>query len=125
MLDHAIAQRIANILDDKKANNIIALNVSGMTVVCEYMVIASGRSVPHVKALYDAVYEELNEQLSLTPRRSEGVNEGHWIVMDYGGIVVHIFHPEERAYYNLERLWSDGQNQLTLVFDAPENSDDR
>lgn len=120
MPDHAIAQKIAQILDSKKGGNIIALNVSELTVVCEYMVIASGRSTPHVKALYDAVDEELTEKLNIVPRRVEGVNEGRWIVMDYGSIMVHIFHPEEREYYNLERLWNDGQNQLTLVFDEPE-----
>ena len=118
MPDHAIAQKIAQILDSKKGGNIIALNVSELTVVCDYMVIASGRSTPHVKALYDAVDEELTEKMNITPRRVEGVNEGRWIVMDYGSIIVHIFHQEEREFYNLERLWDDGSNRITLTFET-------
>lgn len=119
MQDHAMVQQLAEALYNKKARDIIALDVSGLTVICDYMLIATGRSVPQVQALTDEV-EEAAKQLGLPLRRAEGQNEGRWVVMDYGKIIVHIFHTEERAYYNLERLWEDGQNRLVLPFDQTE-----
>ena len=80
------------------------------------MIIASGRTAAQVKALADEVDEKMAEA-GWNLRRSEGATEGRWIVMDYGSILVHIFHQEERAYYNLERLWEDGSNRLVLPFD--------
>lgn len=116
MQDNALAQEIAQVLYDKKARDIIALNVSGLTVICDWMVIASGRNANQVKAMADEVDDRM-AQRGLTLRRMEGQNEGRWIVMDYGFILVHLFHQEERAYYNLERLWEDGGNRLPLPFD--------
>ena len=121
MQDLALAQKICDILYDKKAKDIVALDVTAMTPICEYMIIASGRSTTQVHALTDAVEEVLAEELDIHPRRMEGQNEGRWVVMDYGFILVHIFHPEEREYYNLERLWEDGENRLVLPFDQTES----
>lgn len=112
----ALAQQIASILYDKKAQDILALNVGHMTVITDTMVIASGRSAIQVKTLADEVDERLAQE-GIHPRRSEGHNEGRWIVIDYASVIVHIFHQEERAYYNLERLWEDGSNRLVLPFD--------
>lgn len=116
MQDNAIVQEIAQVIYDKKGRDIIALDVQGLTVICDYMVIATGRSAAQVKALADEVDERM-AQRGLDLRRTEGQNEGRWIIMDYGSILVHIFHQEERAYYNLERLWEDGTNRLPLPFD--------
>lgn len=116
MQDNAIVQEIAQVIYDKKGRDIIALDVQGLTVICDYMVIATGRSASQVKALADEVDERMAQQ-GLDPRRTEGQNEGRWIIMDYGSILVHIFHQEDRAYYNLERLWEDGTNRLPLPFD--------
>ena len=116
MTDNALAQAIGSWLYDKKAKDIIALNVSHLTVITDYMVIASGRTTTQVKALADEVDEKMAEA-GWNLRRSEGAAEGRWIVMDYGSILVHIFHQEDRAYYNLERLWEDGSNRLILPFD--------
>lgn len=116
MQDNAIAQEIAQVLYNKKAQDIIALNVSELTVICDWMVIASGRSANQVKAMADDVDDQM-AQHGLVLRRLEGQNEGRWIVMDYGHILVHLFHYEEREYYNLERLWEDGGNRLPLPFD--------
>ncbi|MDD6050454.1 MAG: ribosome silencing factor [Clostridiales bacterium] len=116
MTDIAITQEIAQTLYKNKANNILALDVRELTVICDYMVIASGRNANQVKALSDDVDERMAE-LGLTLRRSEGANEGRWIILDYGHIMVHIFHQEERQFYNLERLWEDGNNRLVLPFD--------
>lgn len=111
-----MTQHISSILYEKKAQDIIALSVAHMTVLADYMVIASGRSSLQVKALADEVDERMSKQ-GLHPRRKEGHNEGRWIVIDYGAIIVHLFHQEEREYYHLERLWEDGSNRLVLPFD--------
>ena len=114
-----LAQRIAKILYDKKALDITVLRVGHMTVITDYMVIASGRSSLQVKALADDVDDALAlEGVSLRAR--EGQGEGRWIVLDYGTVLVHIFHPEDRQFYHLERLWEDGENRVALPFLAEE-----
>ena len=108
-----IALCAAKALDDKKAVEILVLEIGHRTVIADYMVIASGRSVPQVKALLDTLEEKLGEQ-GIQPRRREGAAEGRWAVLDYGSVIVHIFHEQERAYYQLERLWIDGDNSVPL-----------
>ena len=98
---------ICKILDDKKAVDIKALYVADKTIIAEWFVVCSGRSSVQVKTLCDEL-EDRGHELGLTVRRKEGYNEGRWIVLDFGDILVHIFHPEEREYYHLERLWEDG-----------------
>lgn len=103
------AMRICDILYEKKALDILAIHVGDKTVIADWFVIASGRAVPQNKALSDAL-EEKSAELGWTIRRREGYGDGRWIVLDYGDILVHLFHPEERKYYNMERLW-DEDNQ--------------
>ena len=93
-------------LDNKKAFDILALNVADKTIIADWFIIASGRSTTQVKALCDELEEKAAES-SLIAQRKEGYQEGRWIVVDFGTILVHIFHPEEREYYKLERLWAD------------------
>ena len=114
-----LAQRIARILYDKKALDITVLRVGHMTVITDYMVIASGRSSLQVKALADDVDDALALE-GVTLRAREGQGEGRWIVLDYGTVLVHIFHPEDRQFYHLERLWEDGENRVLLPFLAGE-----
>lgn len=116
MQDKAVAQEIARVLDDHKALDIVALDVSGMTVVTDYMIIASGRSANQVKALADYVDERMAD-LDIPFHRIEGLHEGRWIIIDYGHILVELFHQEERAFYNLDRLWDEGTNRLELPFE--------
>ena len=111
-----LVQEAAQELYKNKAGQIVALDVQGMTVICDYMLIAAGRTVNQVKALADDVDERMAE-LGVPIRRREGQNEGRWIILDYGFMLVHIFHAEEYEYYNLERLWTDGSNRLVLPFD--------
>ena len=109
-LDEALRQQaegLCGILYNKKAQDILAIHVADKTIIADWFVICSGRSVPQVKALCEEV-EEKAETLGLTLRRREGYTEGKWIVLDYGDILVHIFHPDERKYYNMERLWDEG-----------------
>ena len=119
-----LVKQIAKVLDDKKALDIIALDVSHLTVITDYMVIASGRSVLQTRSLADDLDDKMTE-LGIPLRTREGYQEGRWIVMDYGTVLVHIFHPEAREYYHLERLWADGTNAIdlsgVLVDDQPKN----
>ena len=102
----AIALAAAKALDAKRGKDIVVLKVDEMTVITDYMVIATGCSVPQVKALAENVEEEL-AKLDLFARRREGVNEGHWCILDYGDVMVHVFQTETRDFYKLEQLWAD------------------
>lgn len=108
--------KIAQLLYDKKAQNIVVLKVAHRTIVTEYMVIATGRTALQVKALAEEVEDHLAEMGEFV-RRKEGHNHGRWIVLDYGSILVHVFHTMERAYYRLDQLWDDGGNRLALPFE--------
>ncbi|MBR2824224.1 MAG: ribosome silencing factor [Clostridia bacterium] len=116
MQDQEIVLKLAQTLYDRKAGDIVALRVGHLTVLCDYMVIASGRTVSQVEALAQEV-DEMMAKAGVPLRRSEGAREGRWVVLDYGFIMVHLFHRDDRAFYHLERLWSDGTNQLDLPFD--------
>ncbi len=115
-----LIEKIASILYEKKAQDIVALDVSGMTVITDGMVIASGRSALQVKTLADEVEDRLSES-GISPLRKEGQQEGRWVVLDYGSVLVHIFHTQEREFYQLERLWESGENRIALPFEAVED----
>ena len=110
-----LISRILTLLYEKKAQQIVALDVSGLTVITECMIIANGRSALQVKTLADQVEDHLAE-LSIFPLRKEGHQEGRWIVLDYGSVLVHLFHTEEREFYRLDKLWDDGTNHIPLPF---------
>lgn len=116
MQDQELVMKLAQTLYDRKAGEITALKVGHLTVLCDFMVIASGRTATQVNALADEV-DEMMAKEGVPLRRSEGVHEGRWIVLDYGNIMVHIFHRDERAFYHLDRLWTDGTNEIALPFD--------
>ena len=105
------ALAICEVLDNKKAMDIIALNVADKTIIADWFVICSGRAVQQVKSLADEVDQKAAE-LGLNLRRSEGYGEGKWIVLDFADILVHIFYPEERKYYNMERLWDENDSAI-------------
>ena len=109
MEGYELAKACAKALSEKKAQDIVILDVHEQTVVCSYFVIASGRSTTQVRALGDAVEEKLEKE-GVSPARKEGLREGRWGVLDYGDVVVHIFNEESRLYYYLERLWDSGRN---------------
>ncbi len=121
MTERDLALKIANILYDKKASDIVVLKVGHLTVLTDYLIISTGRSALQVKALADHVEEAL-EEAGVQPRRVEGRGDVRWVVMDYAQVIVHIFRPDEREFYHLERLWSDGQNRVALPFDQEEDA---
>lgn len=106
--------QLCKILYNKKAMDIRAIEVTDKTIIADWFIVCSGRGVPQVKALSDEL-EEKAAEMGLIPRRKEGYQEGRWIVLDFGDLLVHLFHPEERTYYNLERLWDDGRNVITYT----------
>jgi ribosome-associated protein len=104
-----LALLAAKILHNKKADDIIVLDVAALTIISDYFVICSGKSFIQVKALQNELEYRL-QQHGYTLLGKEGHNEGHWIVMDYGNVVIHIFHQEDRRFYDLERLWTGAQS---------------
>ncbi|MEG1524271.1 MAG: ribosome silencing factor [Clostridia bacterium] len=97
---------LCEVLYHKKAFDILPIHVADKTVIADWFIIASGRVPSQVKALCDEV-EDKAPEYGLTLIRTEGYTEGRWIVLDYGHILVHLFHPEERQYYSVERLWDE------------------
>lgn len=104
-----IARRIADLLDDKKAVDIKALDVRGLANFADYFVFASGRSDRQTKALHDAIREGMKDHPGMLPVHTEGERERRWILLDYGDVIVHVMIPEVREYYRLEQLWSDAE----------------
>ncbi len=104
------ALAICKCLAQKKAKGIVYISVKDTSSVCDYFVVAGGSSRIQVRSLAETVDEKMEEDYGLTPRRSEGIREGRWAVLDYADVVVHIFGDEERDFYNLERLWENGDN---------------
>lgn len=98
----------------KKAEDVRVLNVSHLTIVADYFILASGRSDVHVKSLCDEIKKHMNDS-GREQLRIEGYREGRWIVIDYGDVLIHIFHKREREFYGLERLWIDGNNSMVIT----------
>ncbi|MGD9559111.1 MAG: ribosome silencing factor [Oscillospiraceae bacterium] len=103
-----LAKKIVGILDNKKAQDIKLLKVEDLTVLADYFVIASGSSSTQVGALTDEVDFQLG-QAGVQPLRIEGAKTRSWVLLDYGAVVVHIFYPEQREFYALERMWADAE----------------
>lgn len=102
-----LVRRIAVLAQDEKALNVSILDIRNLTVLADFFVIASGRSVLQVKNLADTIARTLSEEMGLNPLRQEGLAEGKWIVLDYGTIIIHLFRQEERDFYQLESLWGE------------------
>jgi len=102
-----VALVAAEAAGDKKAEDIVALDVSQLLVVTEYFVIATGRTNIQVRAIADEVEEQIRAKAGEKPIGREGVGENKWVLLDYGDVVVHVFQPEERDFYRLEKLWGD------------------
>lgn len=92
--------------DDKRAEDIVALNLKGISLIADYFIICHGNSEKQVQAIAREVKEKAEEN-HFDVKRIEGFDEAKWILIDLGDVVIHIFHRDERNYYNLERLWGD------------------
>ena len=94
-------------LDDMKGEDTVTIDLSGKTTIGDYMVVTSGRSTRHVGAVADHIVEDL-EKAGLPDVRVEGQPHCDWVLIDAGDVIVHVFRPEVRAFYNLEKMWSGG-----------------
>ena len=112
-----LAQRAAAILIDRKANDVVLLSLKGVSDMTDFFLIASGTSDTHVRALGNAVLEDLKKETGQMANHIEGVSQGRWVLLDYVDFVVHVFHPTLRNFYQIERLWADAQ-VIPLTADA-------
>ena len=96
-------------LEDKKGENVCAIDISSVSVLADYFVIANGNSDSQVRALVENVEEKMHKA-GYELKEQEGNNSGTWVLLDYGDIIIHIFDRENRPFYNLERIWSDGKD---------------
>lgn len=105
-----LANKIAAAAADKKATDIILLNMEDISSVTDYFMICSARNTPQVQAIADNIEEELDKE-NILPAHKEGYTEGRWVLLDYGDVVAHIFLEAERDFYNLEQLWADAPSE--------------
>ena len=103
------AKTCAEAAADKKASDIVALDMTGISDFTDVFMIISADSEPQIKAVASGIREKMREQHGLHVLAEDGFPSSQWIVLDYGDIIIHIFHPTKRALYNLERLWSDAK----------------
>lgn len=108
MTQNEMLKKIIKTLDSKKAEEIKAIKITDLTILADYFIIANGTSTTHTKTLAEEVEYQLSQE-GIEPNRTEGYNGSNWVILDYGDIVVHVFYKETRDYYQLERLWADGE----------------
>ena len=102
-----LMEQCVRIADDRKAANIVSLNVSEFSSLADYYVLCTGTSEPHLKAIIDSIGREIKKQYSIAPTRIDGTATSHWMLMDYGNVMIHAMTEEARDLYNLENLWGD------------------
>jgi ribosome-associated protein len=105
---HDLARKVALLAEEKKAADILVLDVSGLTTVTEAFVICTGGSEPQLAAITESIVSGMAED-GITSAHRHRAATSHWIVLDYGSVIVHIFTPPERDFYKLEQLWSDAK----------------
>lgn len=106
-----IALAAAEAADDKKAVDIEVLDVQNLTIIADYFVICSGNSETQVKAIANGIEKSLSDS-EIYPKKIAGKQESRWILMDYADVIIHVFHKDEREFYELERLWADAEKIL-------------
>jgi ribosome-associated protein len=111
MTPEEIAHAIAEYASDRKALEIVALDLREILGYADYFVICTGRTDRQARAIHDAIHMGMKSDHGMLPRRVEGVSQGNWILMDYLDVVVHVFTPETREYYRLEQLWGEAPAQ--------------
>lgn len=116
-----ILEAAVKALDLKKAEDIQVIGIKDLTIIADYFVIADGTSNTHTRALADEVEFQISEKCGgLKPRQVQGNNGSNWIILDYSDIVIHVFSKEQREFYNLERLWSDGEQMDISAWIKPD-----
>lgn len=103
----ALAETVINSLEDDKAEDITKIDLQGKSSLADVMVIASGRSARHVASIADHLAQTIKDATG-RPVKIEGLPNADWVLLDIGDIIIHLFRPEVRAFYNLEKIWADG-----------------
>ena len=109
-----LAHRIVEIASDKKGNDIVLLRTAELTTMADFFVIVSGRSDRQVQALAGAIVDELRDD-GIRPLGVEGRQSSRWVLLDFGSVIVHVFAPDEREFYGLERLWGKAAQVVRVV----------
>jgi ribosome-associated protein len=110
MIDsETLARACAAAAADKKAENPVMLDMQGISNFTDFFVICSGSSEPQLKAIASAIREQVREKHDRRPRSEDGFPASQWVILDYGDVIVHLFHTEKRELYGLENLWSDAR----------------
>ena len=104
-------ERIINLIMGKKGENIVVLDVRGITSISDFLIITTGNSNVHVKAIADEVREKMKKNYKIKSWHVEGMEAQKWILLDYIDIVVHIFNSYTRSFYNIEKLWEDAKSR--------------
>jgi ribosome-associated protein len=108
-----IARRAVALAEDKKAADIVLLDLAALTTLADYFVICSGGSERQLDAIADGIVEGLREE-GVRPIGREGTSASHWVLLDFGSVIVHVFTPPDRDYYQLERHWSEAKTVLRV-----------
>ena len=104
-----MAQLAYQALDDKKGEDIKIIDISEISVLADYFIIANGSNESQVRALVENVEDTLSKE-GFEPKQREGYGLGNWVLLDFGNIIVHVFDKENRLFYDLERIWRDGKH---------------
>lgn len=107
-----LARAIAEAADDRKGGDIVLLNVADVSYLADYFVVVSGFSSVQVRAIARSIEDQVLEEFNRPPIHMEGLEEGNWILLDYGNVIAHIFMPDQREFYNLEAFWGHGERIL-------------
>ncbi|MDQ0339592.1 ribosome-associated protein [Caldalkalibacillus uzonensis] len=109
-----LLKAVVDSAEEKKAQDVVVLDIRGLSVVADYFVICHGNSETQVQAIAESIRDKA-EELGLNPKPMEGLDQSRWVLLDLGDVVVHVFHREEREFYNLEKIWADASRvELSL-----------
>lgn len=109
-----LADLCMRIADDRKAENVISLQMTGTTLPADYFVLCTGNSEPHLQAIADRIEREVKTAFGFRPRATEGTAASRWMLLDYGTVVIHVMTAEMRELYRLESLWGDAPRQEAI-----------
>jgi ribosome-associated protein len=110
-----LARQIVNVIGGKRGEDVLLLDIRDVTILADYFVIASAVSKRQTKAIVNAIIDQTKEDFDTKPLRVEGEPESGWVLMDYGAVVVHLFAPEARDYYDLEGFWQDARVVVRML----------
>jgi ribosome-associated protein len=110
-----LARRIVDVIADRKGEDVLLLDIHEISILADYFVIGSAVSKRQTKAIVNSIIDQTKEDFDAKPLRVEGEAESGWVLMDYGAVVVHLFAPEARDYYDLEGFWEDARVVVRIL----------